>query len=134
MPDSVPNSAQLHKVVELSSGIKDDLEDGEANVRSDAEIATRTSSKNVLKPVQRLKEALSSKEAFQKHYLVRNYSLYRSMAHTFILCVFFPRNCQNLQSAHSNTLVVLDPPALLASIWQSFTSFWARYVRVRGLY
>ena len=58
MPDTSPNSEQLHRVVELSSGIRDDH-----YVRSNVKMKQN--------PVDKLKEALSSKSAFQKYYLVR---------------------------------------------------------------
>ena len=57
MPDTSPNSEQLHRVVELSSGIRDDH-----YVRSNVKMKQN--------PVDKLKEALSSKSAFQKYYLV----------------------------------------------------------------
>ena len=57
MPNTTPNSEQLHRVVELSSGIRDDH-----YVRSNVKMKQN--------PVDKLKEALSSKAAFQKYYLV----------------------------------------------------------------
>ncbi len=56
MPTDQPSSEQLHCVVELSAGIRDDL--------------NKTN-------VSRLKEALSSKTAFQKYYLVMHKSSLR---------------------------------------------------------
>ena len=61
MPDMTPDSEQLHRVVELSSGIRDDEE---------REI--KTLKQNSQTPAEKLKEALSSKKAFQKYYLVRD--------------------------------------------------------------
>ena len=55
LPGDEPTSAQLHTVVELSSGISDDHELLQAGAS----------------PVSKLKEALMSKKAFQKYYLVR---------------------------------------------------------------
>jgi hypothetical protein len=55
LPGDEPTSAQLHTVVELSSGISDDHELLQAGIS----------------PVSKLKEALMSKKAFQKYYLVR---------------------------------------------------------------
>jgi hypothetical protein len=52
LPKCEPTSQQLHTVVELSSGIRD------------------SNSGNLVGPVDRLKEALSSKLAFQGYYLV----------------------------------------------------------------
>jgi hypothetical protein len=54
-PGSDPTSVQLHRVVELSSGIIDDQELLQQEGTS---------------PVSKLKEALTSKQAFQKYYLV----------------------------------------------------------------
>ena len=54
-------SFHLHRVVELSAGIKDDY------------VASSTTDANKhhrVNPVEKLKEALSSKDAFQKYYLV----------------------------------------------------------------
>ena len=51
----------LHRVVELSAGIKDDYV---------AASATDANKHHRVNPVEKLKEALSSKEAFQKYYLV----------------------------------------------------------------
>ena len=56
LPGKEPTSEQLHRVVELSSGIIDDQE----------LLTTGGAS-----PVAKLKEALTSKKAFQKYYLVR---------------------------------------------------------------
>ena len=58
LPSCEPSSQQLHFVVELSSGIRD----------SSIEVQGKATPIN---PVDRLKEALSSKVAFQKYYLVR---------------------------------------------------------------
>jgi len=55
-----PTSEQLHMVVELSAGICDDHHLMQPNVTS---------------PVVKLKEALTSKSAFQKYFLVTNFSL-----------------------------------------------------------
>ena len=55
MPNQTPSSSQLHLVVSLFGGMEEErynkLKDGEKN------------------PVERLKEALSSKESFEKNYL-----------------------------------------------------------------
>lgn len=51
LPNCQPSSQQLHFVVELSSGIRDGTETAKDN------------------PVDKLKEALSSKSAFEKYYL-----------------------------------------------------------------
>ena len=91
---SEPTSDQLHFVVELSSGIRD-----------------KTG------PVERLKEALSSKIAFQKYYLVSffYYCIYVIYNIIFkmigkILSLLFTtyRNCLNLPSVPTNTLVESD--------------------------
>ena len=71
MPDMTPNSEQLHRVVELSSGIRD-VEPAAAGPPSPAQggssgLKIKMSRQN---PVDKLKEALSSKTAFQKYYLV----------------------------------------------------------------
>jgi len=58
MPGSDPTSEQLHTVVGLSAGMGD----------------THGNSKQPT-PTDKLKEALSSKEAFKKHYLVNSCSL-----------------------------------------------------------
>lgn len=76
MPDTTPNSEQLHQVVELSSGIRDDH-----YVRSNVKMKQN--------PVDKLKEALSSKAAFQKYYLVRKSSGV-SLAHYFMERRNFP--------------------------------------------
>ena len=55
LPGNEPTSDQLHRVVELSSGIIDDHELFNPIGAS---------------PVAKLKEALTSKKAFQKYYLV----------------------------------------------------------------
>ena len=75
MPDMDPSSEQLHRVVELSSGINDvavaavaDDDDVTTGLKPPAEsVRIRVRHKN---PVDKLKEALSSKAAFQKYYLV----------------------------------------------------------------
>jgi hypothetical protein len=53
MPGNEPTSEQLHTVVGLSAG----MGDSHGNAKE-------------LTPTDKLKEALSSKEAFKKHYLV----------------------------------------------------------------
>jgi hypothetical protein len=53
MPGNEPTSEQLHIVVGLSAG----MGDSQGNAKE-------------LTPTDKLKEALSSKEAFKKHYLV----------------------------------------------------------------
>ena len=55
LPNTQPTSQQLHCVVELSSGIRDKL------VPAGAGQSTN--------PVDRLKQALSSKSAYEKYYL-----------------------------------------------------------------
>ena len=62
--DTDPNSEQLHRVVELSSGIRDD------HYTSSNNVVQGSKSKMKQNPVDKLKEALSSKSAFQKYYLV----------------------------------------------------------------
>lgn len=57
-------SFHLHRVVELSAGIKDDYV-------AAAAAATDANKHHKVNPVEKLKEALSSKDAFQKYYLVR---------------------------------------------------------------
>ena len=57
-------SFHLHRVVELSAGIKDDY------VASSAGVTTEANKHHKVNPVEKLKEALSSKDAFQKYYLV----------------------------------------------------------------
>lgn len=59
-PESSPTSEQIHLVVELALGIRDDEDDH-----------LPRNSRGKLKPVEKLKEALSSKSAFQRCYLVR---------------------------------------------------------------
>jgi len=59
MPGNEPTSEQLHIVVGLSAG----MGDSHGNVKE-------------LTPTDKLKEALSSKEAFKKHYLVNLCGLY----------------------------------------------------------
>jgi len=59
MPGNEPTSEQLHIVVGLSAGVGD----SHGNVKE-------------LTPTDKLKEALSSKEAFRKHYLVNLCGLY----------------------------------------------------------
>lgn len=56
MPNMEPSSKQIHRVVELSSGIRDDHY-----------VSVDRKGRN---PIEKLKEALSSKQAFQKYYLV----------------------------------------------------------------
>lgn len=55
MPNMEPSSKQIHRVVELSSGIRDDHY-----------VSVDRKGRN---PIEKLKEALSSKQAFQKYYL-----------------------------------------------------------------
>ncbi len=76
MPDTEPTSEQLHRVVELSSGIRDDSGGGRPDSTS-SEPGTPATVETVLGrradrkkgPAAKLREALSSKEAFQKYYL-----------------------------------------------------------------
>ena len=63
-------SFHLHRVVELSAGIKDDYVASNA-----AGAATDANKHHKVNPVEKLKEALSSKDAFQKYYLVGTKSL-----------------------------------------------------------
>ena len=65
LPLGQPTSQQLHFVVELSSGIRDKIPES-ANSENSA-----PPSPGKICPVDRLKEALSSKTAFEKYYLVR---------------------------------------------------------------
>jgi hypothetical protein len=58
MPGSEPTSEQLHVVVGLSAG----MGDSQGNSKQPT-------------PTDKLKEALSSKEAFKKHYLVSLWSI-----------------------------------------------------------
>jgi hypothetical protein len=63
MPDQKLESEHLHRVVELSSGIRDD--------GSTAASGSNNNMKHLnVNPVDKLKESLSSKDAFQKYYLV----------------------------------------------------------------
>lgn len=59
-------SFHLHRVVELSAGIKDDYVSASA---------TDANKHHRVNPVEKLKEALSSKDAFQKYYLVSRNSM-----------------------------------------------------------
>ena len=72
MPNMEPTSNELHRVVELSSGLRDDQY-----------LNKNREGKN---PVEKLKEALSSKLAFQKYYLVRPFVL-TFLSHKSNLCV-----------------------------------------------
>ena len=89
MPDTEhPTSDQLHRVLELSSGIREEegapsssahaqTEEVEEEAASEAVEAVLTSGKRSVhrsgkSPAETLREALSSKEAFQKYYLVRS--------------------------------------------------------------
>ena len=69
LPSCEPSSQQLHFVVELSSGIRDSSP--AASVQAVANI----------NPVDRLKEALSSKAAFQKYYLELSESAISTFKH-----------------------------------------------------
>ena len=79
MPKSNPTSEQLHLVVELIAGIKDDYEptiemasEKGNNMASVYNYETQHCLKsNGMIPGEKLKEALSSKASFQKCYLVR---------------------------------------------------------------
>ena len=79
MPKSTPSSQQIHLVVELSAGIQDDEEEEERTVDirdgvsrlAVSEPPSVMAVKRKQHPVEKLKEALSSKKAFQKCYLVR---------------------------------------------------------------
>ncbi len=94
MPDTEhPTSDQLHRVLELSSGIREEEEGApsspahaqteeveEDEAASEAVEAVLTSGKRSVhrsgkSPAETLREALSSKEAFQKYYLVRSHFL-----------------------------------------------------------
>jgi hypothetical protein len=70
LPGSEPTSEHRHRVVELSSGIVDEHELLVAGSGS---------------PVAKLKEALTSKRAFQKYYLVMALKNYFSQIHTITL-------------------------------------------------
>ncbi len=89
MPDTEhPTSDQLHRVLELSSGIREEegapsssahaqTEEVEEEAASEAVEAVLTSGRRSVhrsgkSPAETLREALSSKEAFQKYYLVRS--------------------------------------------------------------
>ncbi len=113
MPDTEhPTSDQLHRVLELSSGIRgeegapsssahaqtEEVEEDEA--ASEAVEAVLTSGKRSVhrsgkSPAETLREALSSKEAFQKYYLVRNHFL--TTFYSFYSLLFtggsFIKNC-----------------------------------------
>jgi len=74
LPNCQPTSQQLHFVVELSSGIRDKMVSSSslASISQSASVASGTGSATVVNtenPVDRLKEALSSKSAFEKYYL-----------------------------------------------------------------
>lgn len=86
MPDTDPSSDQLHRVVELSSGITDEPDspahpaltpssssepDDAARSAKAVETVWGRRSDPKKSPADKLKEALSSKQAFQKCYLVR---------------------------------------------------------------
>ena len=69
LPSCEPSSQQLHFVVELSSGIRDSSPVVQAVANSN------------INPVDRLKEALSSKVAFQKYYLELSESAISTFKH-----------------------------------------------------
>ena len=76
MPKSNPTSEQLHLVVELIAGIRDDYEhtleivrEKGNNVSVDSYETQHGLKSNLMKPTEKLKEALSSKTSFQKCYL-----------------------------------------------------------------
>ena len=81
MPKSTPSSQQIHLVVELSAGIQDDEEEEEQtlDIRDGVSRLAVSEHPSVMAvkrkqhPVEKLKEALSSKKAFQKCYLVRRH-------------------------------------------------------------
>ena len=83
MPKSTPSSQQIHLVVELSVGIQDDEEEEEqtADIHEGVSRLAVSEPPSVMAvkrkqhPVEKLKEALSSKKAFQKCYLVRRHIL-----------------------------------------------------------
>ncbi len=116
MPDQTLGSEHLHRVVELSAGIRDDhytataVPDKSApseNASAAADPSRRNSSNNKhlkVNPVDKLKEALSSKDAFQKYYLVRQ--VIRSFALIFASkrgSIRNFRNCRSWPSARSST-------------------------------
>ena len=68
MPGSEPTSEQLHTVVGLSAGMGDSQGSGKSPT-----------------PTDKLKEALSSKEAFKKHYLVSDTCIFRNFH--YYICV-----------------------------------------------
>ena len=80
MPKSNPTSDQLHLVVELIAGINDDYEQtieilgkkGNIIVSGYSNNPDRDFKSKLVNPAEKLKEALSSKAAFQKCYLVCN--------------------------------------------------------------
>jgi len=83
---SKPSSEQLHRVVELSSGIRDpeprDLNDSSSLPSAGPDgLMSVGKLKNPRSPSDKLKEALSSKATFQEYYLVRAYFWY------LILCL-----------------------------------------------
>ena len=74
LPNCHPTSQQLHFVVELSSGIRDKMVSGSPSVASPSTTSAATAAVpsalvKTENPVDRLKEALSSKSAFEKYYL-----------------------------------------------------------------
>ena len=80
MPKSTPSSQQIHLVVELSAGIQDDEEEEQTvDIRDGFSRLAVSEPPSVMPvkrkqhPVEKLKEALSSKKAFQKCYLVRRH-------------------------------------------------------------
>ena len=121
MPKSNPTSEQLHLVVELIAGINDDYEQTIEMVREKGnnmasvhnyETTHGLKSKH-MNPGEKLKEALSSKTAFQKCYLVRiafvrrgvrNISVMSRRWLTYICLCFVFRNCPSLPLAPINIL------------------------------
>ncbi len=73
MPDkkAKPTSEQLHLVVQLIAGVSDDGEEfGTASPSNSLPSASSSTPSRRKSPQDRLKEAISSKEGFTKHYLV----------------------------------------------------------------
>jgi hypothetical protein len=72
MPGNEPTSEQLHIVVGLSAG----MGDSQGNIKEPT-------------PTDKLKEALSSKEAFKKHYLVNLFGLYICNVQLILIMAFY---------------------------------------------
>ena len=69
MPGNPSNSEQLHTVITLVCGMGNDPHSDDSQFKDDGDAEQNHFMK--MTPMTRLKDALSSQEAFKKHFLVK---------------------------------------------------------------